>query len=62
LTRGDPEEYRNRAFAKGAAAFFQKPIDSDHLLETIRKTIGEVQPEKGDTVHVKLAGGSVVRM
>jgi FixJ family two-component response regulator len=59
---GDPEEYRNRAFAKGAAAFFQKPIDSDHLLETIRKTIGEVQPEKGDTVRVKLAGGSVVRM
>jgi CheY-like chemotaxis protein len=55
MTMGEPEEYRNRAFAKGAAAFFHKPIDHDELIATIRKTLGEAAPEKGDTVHVKLA-------
>ena len=54
ITRGDAAEYQNRAFAKGAAAFFRKPIDTDALLETIRKTIGESAPETGDTVHVRL--------
>jgi CheY-like chemotaxis protein len=54
MTMGDPEQYRNRAFAKGAAAFFHKPIDNDDLLATVRKTIGESSPEQGDTVHVRL--------
>lgn len=62
MTMGDPEQYRNRAFAKGAAAFFQKPINTDQLLETLRKTIGDVEPEEGDTVHVKLSGGSAIRV
>jgi CheY-like chemotaxis protein len=57
ITMGEAEQFRNSAFAKGAAAFFQKPIDSDDLLATIRKTIGEPPPESGDTVHVKLAPG-----
>jgi CheY-like chemotaxis protein len=41
MTMGDPEEYRNRAFAKGAAAFFHKPMNGDELLATVRTTIGE---------------------
>ena len=62
VTAGDAQEYQNRAFAKGAAAFFQKPLDPDQLLETVRKIIGAVEEEKGDTVHVKLAGGSAVKI
>lgn len=56
MTMGNAEEYQNRAFAKGAAAFFHKPIDHEELLAAIRATIGEMGPsEKGDTVHVNLA-------
>jgi CheY-like chemotaxis protein len=55
MTMGDAEQYRNRAFAKGAAAFFHKPMDRDELLATVRKTIGEASTDEGDTVHVTLA-------
>jgi CheY-like chemotaxis protein len=54
ITMGDPEQYRNRAFAKGAAAFYHKPIDHEDLLATVRKTIGESSSEQSDTVHVHL--------
>jgi CheY-like chemotaxis protein len=32
MTMGNPEKYRNSAFAKGAAAFFHKPINDEELL------------------------------
>jgi CheY-like chemotaxis protein len=52
MTMGAAEQYRNSAFAKGAAAFFQKPIDNDELLAAIRKTLGEASPETGLSIHV----------
>jgi len=58
MTMGAAEQYQNRSFAKGAAAFFHKPIDNDDLLAAIRNTLGESTPEKGDTVHVKLPPGA----
>jgi CheY-like chemotaxis protein len=55
MTMADPAQYQNRALAKGAVAFFHKPINPEELLAVIRKTIGEAAPpETGDTVHVKL--------
>jgi CheY-like chemotaxis protein len=41
ITGGDPAQYRDRSLAAGAIAFFQKPINNDELLETVRQTIGE---------------------
>jgi CheY-like chemotaxis protein len=41
ITGGDPGVYKDRSLAAGAIAFFQKPINNDELLETIRQTIGE---------------------
>jgi len=45
MTAGDPEQYKNRAFAKGAAAFFQKPINNDDLIAAVKNTIGETASE-----------------
>jgi FixJ family two-component response regulator len=53
-----PAQYEKRAFAKGAAAFFHKPIDHEALLAAIRSTIGESAPpaaDASDTVHVRLS-------
>ena len=52
LIAGAAEQYRNSAFAKGAAAFFQKPIDNDELVAAIRTTLGEASPETGLSIHV----------
>ena len=41
ITGGDPEKYKERSLAAGAVAFFQKPINNDELIATIRQTIGE---------------------
>ena len=41
ITGGDPEKLKDRAMAAGAIGFFQKPINSDDLLASIRDTIGE---------------------
>jgi CheY-like chemotaxis protein len=41
ITGGDPEKLKDRALAAGAIAFFQKPINTDDLLTSIRDTIGE---------------------
>ena len=43
ITGGDPAQYKDRSMAAGAVAFFQKPINTDELLETIRQIIGESQ-------------------
>ena len=52
ITMGDTEKYRNIAFARGAAAFFHKPIDRDELLTAVRQTLGEVAAET--TLMVRL--------
>jgi CheY-like chemotaxis protein len=44
ITGSEAEKYRTRAMAEGAVGFFQKPIDHDALLATIRKTLGEASP------------------
>ncbi len=41
ITGGDPEKFKGRATAAGAIAFFQKPINNEELLASIRETIGE---------------------
>ena len=41
ITGGDPEKLKDRALAAGAIGFFQKPINNDDLLASIRDTIGE---------------------
>jgi two-component system cell cycle response regulator len=45
ITGGDPIKYEHRALAAGAVAFFHKPIDSAALLEIIRKTLADREPE-----------------
>jgi CheY-like chemotaxis protein len=58
MTMADPAQYEKRAFAKGAAAFFHKPIDHEALLAAISSTIGESAPpaaDASDTVHVRLS-------
>jgi CheY-like chemotaxis protein len=57
MTKGDPAQYKNRAIAKGAAAFFPKPLNHEDLLEVVRKTVGEPEQEQGDTVHINLGPG-----
>ena len=52
MTKGEEEKYKNSSFAKGAMAFFHKPIDHEELLETVRKTLGECLPESGVSVQV----------
>ncbi len=39
ITSGDPEKLKNRALAAGAVAFFQKPINHEELLVSIRRTL-----------------------
>ena len=51
ITGGDPDRYKARALAAGAIAFFQKPINNEELLATIRQTIGE--SEKGQPTSPK---------
>jgi CheY-like chemotaxis protein len=41
ITGGDPEKLKERAMAAGAIGFFQKPINNDDLIASIRDTIGE---------------------
>lgn len=36
MTSGDPAKLKERSLAAGALAFFQKPINNDELLATIR--------------------------
>jgi CheY-like chemotaxis protein len=41
ITGGDAAQYKDRALAAGASAFFHKPIDNDELLETIQRLFNE---------------------
>ncbi len=57
ITMGDTEKYRNIAFARGAAAFFHKPIDRDELLTAVRQTLGEVATETTVMVRLDIPSG-----
>jgi CheY-like chemotaxis protein len=43
ITAGDPEEFKQRALAAGAVAFFQKPINHEEFLMAIRRAMGQPQ-------------------
>lgn len=36
ITGGEAAKYRDKALAEGAVAFFQKPVNNDELLKTIK--------------------------
>ena len=39
LTAADPKQYREQALKTNAAAFFQKPVNSKVLLDTVNKIL-----------------------
>ncbi len=41
ITSGDPAKYKDRALASGASAFFQKPINHEDFLISIRRILGQ---------------------
>ncbi len=41
ITGAEPEKFKERAMAAGAVGYFQKPINNEELLASIRETIGE---------------------
>jgi CheY-like chemotaxis protein len=45
ITGSEPEKYRDRALAAGASAFFQKPIQNQEFLMTIRRVLGAAEPK-----------------
>jgi CheY-like chemotaxis protein len=59
ITAGDAVKYKAHAIASGAAAFFQKPINTDELVEVIQQTLAG--PKKA-TVAQTSAGGGALKM
>jgi len=45
ITGGDPTKLKDRSLAAGALAFFQKPINNEDLLATIRLTLETAKNE-----------------
>ncbi len=41
ITGSEEPKIKERASAAGAVAFFQKPLEHDHLLKVVRATLGE---------------------
>lgn len=41
ITSAQSSQFREKALAAGAVAFFQKPVDPEEMLTIIRKTVGE---------------------
>jgi CheY-like chemotaxis protein len=48
ITGSDPEKFKERALAAGAVAFFQKPINNEEFLITVRRILG-ANDAKGKT-------------
>lgn len=44
ITGSPQKKFKEQALAKGAIAFFQKPIDEKEMIDVIKKTIGEGEP------------------
>jgi FixJ family two-component response regulator len=40
ITGTDPAKVKERALAAGAVAFFQKPINNEEFLMTVRRVLG----------------------
>ena len=47
ITGGDPERFKARSMAAGAAGFFRKPINNEELLVAIRQELGEEGAKEG---------------
>jgi CheY-like chemotaxis protein len=45
ITSGEPEKFKERALAAGAVAFFQKPINNEEFLLTVRRILGQGTPK-----------------
>ncbi len=45
ITSGDPDKLKAKAKAAGAVGFFQKPINTDELIASIRQTLGQTTEE-----------------
>lgn len=41
ITGGDPAKFKERSLAAGAVAFFQKPINNEEFLITVRRILGQ---------------------
>ncbi|MFO1478130.1 MAG: response regulator [Verrucomicrobiota bacterium] len=54
MTQGEPGHFQNIAFAKGAAAFFHKPIDTADLIATVQHILGTVEVDSTLSVHLNL--------
>lgn len=39
ISGGDPAKFQERSFKAGAVAYFQKPVNNEQLLATIRNTL-----------------------
>ena|SRR5579883_2005496 len=46
ITSGEPEKFKEKALASGAAAFFQKPINNEEFLITLRRLLGQKDAAK----------------
>jgi DNA-binding response OmpR family regulator len=46
LTARDPQANEDRSLKAGAAAFFQKPVDNNELMEVIRATLHNENPSR----------------
>lgn len=44
MTSEDPAEFKPRALAGGAVAFFSKPVDNDQLRSVLKELLGEAMP------------------
>lgn len=44
ITSGEPEKFKEKALSAGAVAFFQKPINDEEFLLTVRRLIGQAKP------------------
>ena len=41
ISGGEPEKYKERAAQAGAVAYFRKPVDTEELVNTIRRVLGK---------------------
>jgi DNA-binding NtrC family response regulator len=41
ITSEDPAKFKEKAMAAGAVAFFQKPINHEEFLITVRRTLNQ---------------------
>ena len=41
ISGGEPEKYKERSANAGAIAYFRKPVDTEELVNTIRRALGK---------------------